>query len=261
MKLWTAAACLVIAASARGEVRTRAIDYRQGETALQGFLAYDDAATGRRPGALIVHEWWGLNQHARNQAVRLAKAGYVAFALDMYGKGKVATHPADAQAFMQQVTQDPKLIEARFDAALGVLKRQPEVDPKKIAAIGYCFGGTVALAMARAGADLGAVATFHSGVQLPSVPPEKNPPKVKPAILVQTGGADPMAPPERVAALERQMKDDGDRVEVITYPGAKHAFTNPDADKVGMEALRYDPDADRKSWSALLVFLKQVFGT
>src|SRR5438874_1932292 len=133
----------LLASSARAEVKTKEIEYKQGETSLKGFLAYDDAAKGKRPGVLVVHEWWGMNEHARNQAVRLAKAGYVGFALDMYGKDKIATHPSDAMNFMKEATKDPKVVAERFNIALDLLKQQPQVDGGKIAAIGYCFGGGV----------------------------------------------------------------------------------------------------------------------
>jgi dienelactone hydrolase len=255
------AAVIVCAAAtpAVARVQTKAFDYKQGNTVLQGFMAWDDAAKGKRPGVLIVHEWWGHNQHARNQALRLARAGYVGFALDLYGKGKVATHPKDAKTFVQEATKDPGVVAARFDAALDVLKAQPQVDPEKIAAFGYCFGGGVALNMARAGRDLDAVVTFH-GTLAPADGPAE-PGKVQPAILVQTGGSDPMVSKDQVQAFEKEMKDAGASVKVITYPNAKHAFTNPDADKAGMEGLAYDREADRKSWEAAVTFLKQVFGT
>ncbi|BDG05331.1 dienelactone hydrolase family protein [Anaeromyxobacter oryzae] len=258
-KILSAVSACAIATAAAAKVQTRKIEYRQGDTVLHGFLAWDDAAKGKRPGVLVVHEWWGQNEHARNQARRLAKAGYVGFALDMYGNGKVTTHPKDAMAFAQEATKDPQVVAARFDAALAVLKQQPQVDPEKIAAFGYCFGGGVALRMARAGEDLGAVVTFHGALE-PALGPAE-PGKIKPAILVQTGGADPMVPPEQVQQFEQEMKDSGAKVEVITYPGAKHSFTNPDANKAGVEGLAYDHDADVKSWSAAMKFLKQVFGT
>lgn len=257
--LMAAAAALAIAGSARAEVKTQPIEYSQGGTTLQGFLARDDAAKGRRPGVLVIHEWWGANEHARNQAKRLAEAGYVAFALDMYGKGKVATHPSDAQEFMQAVTKDPELVAARFNAGLEVLKKQPDVDPERIAVVGYCMGGTIALAMARRGADVDAVGTFHAGLNPPGEAAEKG--KVKAKILVQTGGADPMIPKESVAAFEKEMKAAGADVQVVTYPNAKHSFTNPDAAKAGMDALAYDPKADRESFARLTKFLKQVFGS
>jgi dienelactone hydrolase len=252
------AACLA-GGTAAAKVRTKPITYESGGTALKGVLAWDDAAKGKRPGVVVVHEWWGLNKHARAQAERLAKAGYVAFALDMFGGGKSTTHPKDAMAFVQEATKEPGVAAARFDAGLDVLKKQPQVDPEKIAAFGYCFGGGVALNMARAGADLDAVVTFH-GVLKPADGPAQ-PGKVKPAILVQAGGADPMVPPEQVKAFEEEMKSADANVKVVTYPNAKHGFTNPDAGKAGVEGLAYDRDADRKSWDAAIKFLHQVFGT
>jgi dienelactone hydrolase len=259
MKLLVALAACAAATTAMAKVQSKEIEYRQGDTVLQGFLAWDDAAKGKRPGVLVVHEWWGHNAHARAQATRLAKAGYVGFALDMFGKGKVATHPKDAMAFVQEATKDPEVAAARFDAALDVLKQQPQVDPEKIGAFGYCFGGGVALEMARAGRDLDAVVTFHGSLRPGAGPAE--PGKVKPAILVQTGGSDPMVTREQVQQLEDELKGAGVDVKVITYPKAKHAFTNPDADKAGMEGLAYDAQADRQSWDAAMKFVKRVFGT
>jgi dienelactone hydrolase len=258
-KLLVAVAACAAATTAMAKVQSKEIEYRQGDTVLQGFLAWDDAAKGKRPGVLVVHEWWGHNAHARAQATRLAKAGYVGFALDMFGKGKVATHPKDAMAFVQEATKDPEVAAARFDAALDVLKQQPQVDPEKIGAFGYCFGGGVALEMARAGRDLDAVVTFHGSLRPGAGPAE--PGKVKPAILVQTGGSDPMVTREQVQQLEDELKGAGVDVKVITYPKAKHAFTNPDADKAGMEGLAYDAQADRQSWDAAMKFVKRVFGT
>jgi dienelactone hydrolase len=248
------AALMAATSTARAEVKTREIEYRQGETPLQGFLAWDDAA-GKRPGVVVIHEWWGHNQHARNQAIRLAREGYVAFALDMYGKGKVTTHPKDAQAFAAEATKDPQVVAARFDAALKVLEAQPQVDAGRMAAVGYCFGGGVALRMARVRPDLKAVATFHPGIP----PPEKTAPgRVKARILILAGGADPMVPAARVEAFEKEMKAAGAHIEVVTFPGAKHGFTNPDAGKAGMDGLAYDAEADRASWVAAVAMLRQA---
>ena len=251
-----AAALLALTTGVSAAVRTKAVEYRQGDTVLQGFFAWDDAAEGRRPGVLVVHEWWGHNEHARNQAKRLAQAGYVGFALDMYGKGKVATHPKDAEAFMTEATKDPAVMTARFNAALEQLKRNPHVDPDQIAAIGYCFGGGVVLGMARSGADLDAVATFH-GHLATKTPAEKG--RIKARILVLTGADDPMIPPQQVEAFKSEMTAAGAKFEVISYPGAKHSFTNPQADKTGMDGLAYNADADAKSWAALLDLFHQVF--
>jgi dienelactone hydrolase len=253
-----AAACLA-PSSATAAVRTREIDYKQGDTPLHGFLAWNDAAPGKRPGVLVVHEWWGLNENTRNQAKRLAQSNYVAFALDMYGNGKVAdtTHPKDAQSFMQEAARDPAIMAARFNAALDILKKDPHVDPGRIAAIGYCFGGGVVLNMARAGADLGAVVTFHGALN-PTTPAPKG--TIKPRILVLTGADDPMVTARVLDDFKKEMDAAGARYQVISYPGAKHAFTNPDAGKAGMDALAYDADADKKSWAEMLKLFSSVFG-
>jgi dienelactone hydrolase len=240
--------------AARAAVKTQEIEYKQGDTTLVGFLAYDDEVKSKRPGVIVVHEWWGHNQHARNQAIRLAKAGYVGFAIDMYGKGKVATHPKDAQAFMSEASKDPAQAAARFNLGVEKLKQQPQVDTDKIGAIGYCFGGGVILAMARGGADLDAVGVFHGHLAPMGPPAEKG--KVKGAILVQTGGADPMIPSAQIDAFKKEMKDAGVKAEVVVYPKAKHSFTNPDAAKAGMEQLAYDASVDKKSWTKLITFLK-----
>jgi dienelactone hydrolase len=247
---------LAIASTASAAVQSREVEYKQGDTVLQGTLAWNDAVKGKRPGVLVVHEWWGHNEHARNQAKRLAESGYVAFALDMFGKGKVATHPQDAQAFVEEAMKDPAATAARFAAAREVLVQDPHVDPKRIAAIGYCFGGGVVLGRARAGDDLAAVVTFH-GMLATETPAEKG--KIKGRVLACAGAADPFVPQAQVEAFKQEMKAAGAKFQVITYPGAKHGFTNPDAGSYGMEQLAYNADADKKSWAALLKLLKQVF--
>ncbi len=250
-----AAAFTVTALPSAAEVKTREVEYQQDSTALQGFMAWDDAVKTKRPGVLVVHEWWGHNAYARQRAEQLAKAGYVAFALDMYGKGKVTTHPADAQAFVADATKDVAVVTARFQAALDQLKQDPHVNPDKIAAIGYCFGGAIALAMARSGADLDAVATFH-GALATEHPAEKG--KVRARLLVMTGLADSFVSPEQVAAFDAEMKAAGANYRIIRYPGARHSFTNPDAASYGMEALAYNANADKQSWAAMLKMFKQA---
>lgn len=251
-----ASVALAFASAAAAEVQTKEVEYKQGDTVLQGLIAWDGAAKGKRPGVLVVHEWWGHNEHARNQAKRLAEAGYVGFALDMYGKGKVATHPAEATAFMAEATKDPAVVAARFNAALEQLKQDPHVDQGKIAAIGYCFGGAVVLGRARAGADLAAVVSFHGSLGSKN-PVERG--KVTARVLVLTGAADPFIPPDQVAAFTKEMEAAGATFQVVSYPGAKHSFTNPAADKAGMEALAYNAEADQKSWAAMLELFKEVF--
>ncbi len=242
--------------AARAEVKTQEVEYTQGQTKLAGFVAWDDAQKGKRPGIIVVHEWWGHNQHARNQAIRLAKAGYVGFALDMYGKGKVTTHPQDAQAFVAEVNKDPAVKKARFLAALAELKKLPQVDPQKIGAIGYCFGGGVVLDMARSGEDLAVVGIFHGSLASSL----KAKPGIKPRILVMTGAADPMIDSKQVEAFRKEMTAAGAHFEIITYPDAKHSFTNPDSDKVGMPGLGYNAAADKASWEELVKVLHEVFG-
>jgi dienelactone hydrolase len=258
-RLLIVATCLgapVLVSVARAEIKTETIEYAQGDTKLQGFVAWDPSISGKRPGVLVVHEWWGNNQHARNQAERLAKAGYVGFAVDMYGNGKVATHPSDAKAFMVEATSDFGREKARFDAALALLKQRPEVDPTKIAAIGYCFGGGVALDMLRSGESFSLVATFHGA--LASKQPLK--PGNKTRVLVMHGAADPMITQQQLAAFKKELSAANVRYEVIEYPGAKHGFTNPDADKAGVPGLAYDAKADEASFAALLKALKEQVG-
>ena len=248
-RLVLAAAMLLCASAALAAVKTKVIDYTQGGTALQGYLAWNDSYPGKRPGVIVVHEWWGNNANTRRQARRLAEAGYVAFALDMYGKDKVTMHPATAEEFMKEALKDPEAMAARFDLARDMLKKDSHVDPDKIAAIGYCFGGGVVLDRLRAGEDLKAAAVFHGslGTDHPAQPG-----MVKGHVLVLVGGADPMEPPDVVAKLKKEMDDAGAKYEVIVYPGAKHGFTNPEAGKAGMDALAYNASADRQSWAAML---------
>jgi dienelactone hydrolase len=252
-------ACLLLLALpsiTHAEIKTQEIEYREGDTLLQGFVAWDDSVQGKRPGVLIVHEWWGHNQHARDQAIRVAKAGYVGFALDMYGKGKVAKHPDDAKAFVAEATASFPREKARFDAALAQLKKRPEVDPKKLAAIGYCFGGAVVLDMLRSGEQLGLVATFHGalGSKL------KAKPGIKARVLILHGKDDPMITQDQLAGFKQEMDAAKVRYEVVEYPGAKHGFTNPDADKAGVPGLAYDAKADEASFAALRKALGEQFG-
>ena len=246
---------LALPSITRAEIKTQEVEYKQGDTALQGFVAWDDGIQGKRPGVLIVHEWWGLNQHSRDQAVRLAKAGYVGFALDMYGKGKVAQHPDDAKSFVAEATKDFSREKARFDAALEQLKKRPEVDPKKIAAIGYCFGGGVVLDMLRSGEQFGLVATFHGSLSSKL----KAKPGNKTRVLILHGADDPMVTQQQVAAFKKEMDAAKVSYQVIDYPGAKHAFTNPAADKAGVPGLAYDAKADEASFAELKKALQAVF--
>jgi dienelactone hydrolase len=251
-----AAACLAFAATASGEVKTRVVDYTVSGTPLQGMLAWDDAVKTPRPGVLVIHEWWGHNEHARTQARKLAEAGYVAFALDLFGKGKVTTHPKEAEAFMNEALKNTDAIAARFNASMDLLKKDPHVDATKLAAVGYCFGGSVALEMARGGADLDAVVAMHAGL---STKNPAQPGKVKAQILVMNGEADPMIPAAQTEAFRKEMTAAGAKFNLLTFPNVKHAFTNPDAGKAGLAALAYDEHADHQSFAEMTKFLKGVF--
>lgn len=241
------------------DIRGEEITYESGGIKLKGYLAYDAAKNGRRPGVLIVHEWWGHNDYVRSRARMLAKMGYTAFALDMYGDGKQAAHPADAQKFMMAVLSDLRAAQARFLAAKSLLQSQPTVDRGKIAAIGYCFGGGVVLHMARIGTDLAAVASFHGSLATDS---PALPGTIKAKILVANGADDPFVPPGDVEAFKTEMAAAGADLKFISYPGAVHGFTNPAATALGEQfemPLRYDAAADKASWAELGKFLSEAF--
>ena len=253
------AGLLLGASVATAEIVTDEIRYRVGEAEFTGYLAYDDAVEGKRPGVLVVHEWWGLNDHARNRARMLAEEGYTALALDMYGSGKTADHPADAQAFTQEVYSDLTQAEQRFTAAKEVLQEHETVRADDIAAIGFCFGGGVVLHMARVGADLDGVVSFHGSLAGKT---EAEADRVQADVLVFTGEADPFVPAEQVQNFVAEMDKAGVQYQVVGYPGVQHAFTNPDADATGARfdmPLAYDREADRDSWQQMLAFFDRLF--
>lgn len=241
-------------------VVTEEITYQANGKNLKGYLAYNRDA-GKRPGVLVVHEWWGHNDYARRRARQLAELGYTAFALDMYGEGRTASHPNDAQKLMMDVVNNADVAAARFNAALDVLKNQPMTDSEHIAAIGYCFGGAVVLSMARMGAaNLDGVVSFHGGLGgLPPVQPDK----MKAKVLVFHGDADPFVSREQEEVFKQEMQAAaGENFEFIEYPNVKHSFTNPDADKFGAEfnlPLKYDAHADADSWQKMQVFFDEIF--
>ena len=241
-------AILLVANLAHATVQTKTITYKVGDTECRGFLAWDDAIEGERPGVLVVHEWWGLNDYARHRTEELAKLGYIAFAADMYGEGKVTEHPADAGKMAGEVRANIKQWRERAEAALDVLKEQPECDKEKIAAIGYCFGGATALQLAYAGADLDAVATFHGALPVATSEEAK---QIKAELSINHGADDPMIGPDAVTAFKKPLDEAGVKYEFITYPGAVHSFTVPTADKVGNPGMKYNKDADEKSWQAM----------
>lgn len=248
------------AGESSSSIRGEEVEYEVGDAKLTGFIAWDENVKGARPGGLIVHEWWGHNDYVRKRAKMLAEMGYTAFALDMYGDGKYAEHPGDAQKFMMEVLSNMDVGVARFEAAKKLLEEHATTDSEQTAAIGYCFGGAVVLHMARIGADLDAVASFHGTLSTQS-PAQKG--AVKARLLVEHGAADPFIPAAQVEAFKKEMADAEADMTFHAYEGAKHAFTNPEATSYGEKfglPLEYDEEADKKSWSELGIFLAEVFG-
>ena len=239
-------------------IRGEEVSYSADTTQLKGYIAYDESHDGKRPGIIVVHEWWGHNQYVRERADMLAEMGYTAFALDMYGDGILAEHPEDAGKFSGMIMNNLDMGMARFDAALEQLKSHPTVDPDKIAAIGYCFGGSVVLTMANSGRNLDAVAAFHSGVQLPVMPGDD----LKAKVLVCNGADDPFISPESVTAFKEAMDAVDANYKYVAYEGAVHSFTSKYADEFGEKfelPLKYQKEADEASWHELEVLLGSVF--
>ena len=240
------------------KVKGEEVTYETDSTTMKGYIAYDENQEGKRPGILVIHEWWGHNEYVRERADMLASLGYTALAVDMYGDGKQAEHPDDAGKFATSVMTNLPAAKARFESAMALLKSNPTVDGEKIAAIGYCFGGSVALTMANAGADLDAVAAFHSGIQLPVMPTEQLTAKV----LVCNGAADPFIKPEHVTTFKAMMDGVNADYEYIAYDSAVHGFTSKGADALGEKfnmPLAYNETADEQSWNELKKLLTSVF--
>jgi dienelactone hydrolase len=251
--------CMTLLAStvARGAIKTETVQYKQGDTVLKGYLAYDDSGAQKRPGVLVFGEWYGVNDYAKHRAEQLAALGYVAFAADVYGGGNVAKDPQEAGQLAGSMKKDPKLWLARSQAGLDTLKAQKMVDPSNVAAIGYCFGGTTALNLALSGADMKAVVSFHGGLPT-ELPPDAKPLKAK--VLVCNGADDTfIKPEERAAFLDILKKAKADYV-FTDYAGAVHAFTNPDAGKAGMQGVAYNEKADKRSWEHMKLMFKESLG-
>lgn len=244
---------------AQAAIQTREVPYTAADgTRLVGYHAWDDAISGPRPGVIVVHEWWGLNDYAKRRARDLAALGYSALAVDMYGDGRNTQHPDDAKAFMNAALADPAIPKARFQAGLDLLKAQPQTDPARLAAIGYCFGGKVVLDMARQGLPLAAVVSFH-GALVTATP--ATPGSVKAKVLVEHGAADSFITPEQIAAFKAEMDQAGADYRFVELPGAKHGFSNPDADAHkghGLD-LGYQKEADERSWADMQALFKEVF--
>ncbi len=251
-----AALLLLLAADARAALKTQVVTYRHGDTVLEGYLAYDDAVAGKRPGVVVVHEWMGLNDYAKRRAERLAGLGYVAFAIDMYGKGVRPRDDKEAAALAGKYRGDRNLMRERAAAGLDVLRHNPMTDPRRVAAIGYCFGGTVVLEMARSGAPLAGVVSFHGGLDTPVPEDARN---IKGKVLALHGADDPFAPAAQRAAFEDEMRKGGVDWQLVIYGGAVHGFTNPDNGTDASRGLAYNDKADRRSWEAMKAFFAEIF--
>jgi dienelactone hydrolase len=259
MKLALLALALAIPASMSAKVEGRAVEYKAGSVTLKGYIAYDKSIQGKRPGIIVVHEWWGLNDYPKKRAEMLAKLGYVALAADMYGDGKTVDNPGDAQKSAGESMKDLTLFQSKFLAAVDFLRQDEHTDPTQIGAIGYCYGGGVVLNMARAGVDLKGVVSFHGSLAA-AIPAEKG--NVKAKILVCAGAADKFISAEAVETFKKEMKEAGADLKYVAYKGALHAFSNPDATAAGKKfniPIAYDKKADKGSWSEMQKFFKSVF--
>jgi dienelactone hydrolase len=244
------------AISAEAAVKTKVIEYKQGDTVLEGFLAWDDAKTGKLPGVLVIHEWTGLGPYVKKRAEMLAEMGYVAFAADIYGKGIRPATPAEANKTATFYKNDRTLLRARAEAGLDVLKAQKSVDQKRLAAIGYCFGGTTVLELARDGAGLNGVVSFHGGLATPTPQDAKN---IKGKVLALHGADDPFVKADEVAAFQDEMRKGGVDWEFVSYGNAVHSFTNPDSGTDNSKGAAYNEKADKRSWEAMKEFFAEIF--
>ncbi len=253
----TVTAVLAMGIVAEAAVKTKQVTYKHGDLECHGFLAWDDAIEGARPGVLVFHEWWGLDAYTKRRAEMLAKLGYIAFAADMYGEGKTVNHPKDAGEMATKVRSNVEDWRKRGLTALGVLISQPECDKSKVAAIGYCFGGSTVQQLAFAGTDLKAVASFHGGLVQPTPEQVK---ATKSRILICNGADDKFIPEMAIKSFKESLDKGEAKYEFISYPGARHSFTVPDADSHGIDMLKYNKEADEKSWADMLKLFKSTLG-
>jgi dienelactone hydrolase len=256
-KIWLLLLALLTPVLAQAAIETKTVEYRQGDTRLVGYLAYPKDAKGSSPGVLVVHEWMGLNDYAKRRAEQLAELGYVAFAADIYGDGKVTTDTKEAGKLAGSFKKDRPLLRERAAAGLATLKAQPGVAQGKIAAIGYCFGGTTVLELARSGAEVAGVVSFHGGLDTPAPQDAEN---IRAKVLALHGADDPYVPAEQVAAFEAEMRQGGADWQLVAYGGAVHGFTNPANGADNSKGAAYNATADARSWAAMQQFFAELFG-
>lgn len=247
----------VFAAAAHSEVQIKSVEYKDGEVVLKGYFAWDDALTGRRPGVIVVHEWWGLNDYAKKRAKMLAELGYVAFAADMYGDGKVTKHAKQAKQWKSQIASNIASWQKRALLGLDILRKHEFVDPTRMAAVGYCFGGATVMQLAYSGADLSGVVSFHGSLPIPSKEQALN---TKASILIEHGYEDKFVSTDHIAKFMAAVSETGIDWQMTYHSDARHGFTNPDANSFGIEGLQYNERADRRSWENMQVFFREIFG-
>ncbi len=243
--------------AARAQVHTEKVEYKDGGMVMEGFLAYDDSIIkGKRPGVLIVHQWKGLGDYEKQRAEMLAKLGYNVFAVDIYGKGIRPQDPKSAGALAGKYKSDRALLRERVNAGLAVLKKHDHTDPKRIAAIGYCFGGTSVIELARSGADIAGIVSFHGGLDSPKPEDGKN---IKCKVLVLHGADDPTVSPKNLAAFEQEMREAKVDWQLVKYGGAVHGFTELAAGNDNSRGVAYNEKADKRSWEAMKQFFAEIF--
>ena len=238
------------------EVVTETVPYFDGDVELEGYIAWDNSQTGKRPGVLVVHEWTGLNDYARMRCRMLAEMGYVAFAVDMYGRGIRPQIPAEASEQAAIYRNDRTLMRRRVTAGLNVLLGNELCDTGRVAAIGYCFGGGTVLELARYGADIAGVVSFHGNLDTPDPTIARN---IKCKILVCHGADDPHVPFEQVKGFFEEMSAAKVDYQFIAYSGAVHAFTNPGSGDDPSRGAAYNAEADRRSWEHMKLFFAELF--
>ena len=253
------AACLALGlvANAQAAIKLEPVEYKQGGVSFRGQIAYDDAAKDKRPGVIVVHEWWGLNDFAKRAAESVAQLGYVALAVDMYGKGKVTKNPQEAGAWAGQVRGTP-LMRERARAGLEVLAKNELADPKRLAAMGFCFGGTTVLELAYSGADVRGVVSFHGGLAAPKPEDLKH---IKASFLVLHGADDPHVKPEDIAAFQEGMRQAKADWQMVLFGGAVHSFTNPEATGLNMPGVAYDAKTAARAFQCMEFFFKEIFAS
>jgi dienelactone hydrolase len=244
------------ALTAAAQIHTETIEYKHGETVLEGYLAYDSSIIGKRPGVLIVHQWKGLTDYEKKRAAMLAKLGYNVFALDIYGKGIRPQSSQEAGAQAGKYKSNRELLRARAQAGLAVLQKHELTDPKRVAAIGYCFGGTTVIELARSGADVAGVVSFHGGLDSPHPEDGRN---IKCKVLALHGADDPNVPPKDLAAFEDEMRQAKVDWQLVKYGGAVHSFTDWNAGDNPQQGAAYNEKADRRSWEAMKEFFAEIF--